>query len=509
MSQQLSFNQLKEKVFMYWPTAKYLPQAKDTLSVFDFSKSFIKINSSSVAQQRQSEFRQILHDEVKKLLGSKVAQSVENQLRINHSFSTAQHFSSVSHTRTLNSALQIALPYFEDTTEATNNVLILSCANISFDNPWFPRGILMHSVHNNELVENQLAFFSRKVRPLPIRNHPGYTQETIAEIMAKVMALKNDGVLSHDVSEKVLSLLQNVFSSADVLDKTTFSEQVTITNFHIWKDLLAKTTEGLSIPNLIFMEQENIVLKLLTKHHLFEKTIIHELLFNPDLFEAVEKHFDNIQGGFSLKNGTGTYLFWAMPPGEKYRFQLFREGNTLINHELNYRVELTPESIAEKIESNELIPSSLLSLTLLAMYYGYILTGGMDQPTYLTQIKNAYLSLARILSDDKSITVCQDLKTDNITITRPTLAYVEGPSDSRDPATGLDPILYGEKGTFNRILEASKKVTIDNLIDRVLPNVYAEYVPDAKKTTDESEITERQIEKLTGLDKKIPALARL
>ncbi len=97
----------------YWPTAKRLPKNAETLSIFDRTKSFLHTPLHPTNKKRQEEFLVVLEKEITQLLGNEVAKSVTRQLQKNQSFSTAQHFSSIVHPRTLNATLQSALPFFE------------------------------------------------------------------------------------------------------------------------------------------------------------------------------------------------------------------------------------------------------------------------------------------------------------------------------------------------------------------------------------------------------------
>ncbi len=503
------FKKLKEKAIHDWASAKRLPKNKDTLPMYTRAKSFINTTKHPVVQKRQEEFLTILRKEVKRLLGTEVAESVVKQLKLNHSFSTAQHFSSILHPWTLSASLQAALPYFDQDSDALKNIIVLSCANISFDNQWFPRGFIFHSVSPDGLVENRRAFFSRKVRPLPITNHESYKEDAIAVIIGKLQGMRNENLLSAPVFDKIRYIVNATFADPKVLSQTVFTDQITMTSFVLWKKILEQTSENLNIPNLVFVEQENIVMQLLLAYHVHKPTVIHELLFNPEYHSLLEEYFEGIQGGFSQKNRLGTFLFWAMPKEQKYRTQLFRKRNMLVTADESYKISLTPDGIEKGIREKTLIPSTLLSLLLLSMYYGYILIGGMEQANYLTQAKQAFIKLLEKMKDLESIEAAKSVPTTNNVITRPMLTYIEGPQDARVPASGLDMLLYAEKGSLNKIFDVSKKVTLGQLLDRVLPNIYKEHTPDEEKTEELMAITERQIEKLTGLDKLVPPLAKL
>ena len=92
----------------------------------------------------------------------------------------------------------------------------------------------------------------------------------------------------------------------------------------LWKKIMKDHPEA---PNLVYIEQEAIVNNLLNKYHLDQDTLIHKLLFTPKYHKLLLKHFDGIIRGFSTKDKIGTYLFWALPNGQKYRVQLWKKGN--------------------------------------------------------------------------------------------------------------------------------------------------------------------------------------
>jgi hypothetical protein len=77
----------------------------------------------------------------------------------------------------------------------------------------------------------------------------------------------------------------------------------------------------------------------------------------------------------------------------------------------------------------------------------------------------------------------------------------------RIPATGLDLILYGDGNqSWDKTIAATKNTTLSEFFNRALVSFYAEFVTSDEKTREMSEITERDIEIFTGLDKKVPPM---
>jgi hypothetical protein len=302
--------------------------------------------------------------------------------------------------------------------------------------------------------------------------------------------------------------METVYGTPKVLSLPKFSDQVTATSYLLWKKIFADYPGH--TPNLIFFSQEQVVIALLLAHHLDQETIIHKLLFDPRYAPELIKNFNGIQCAFDTSKDYGTYLFWAHPQTSKYRTKMWLQDNALVSTDGSYKVALTPERIREALINHEIVPSSMLSFIILSFYYGMILAGGMDQTTYLSEMKQAYTKTLKACGETEEIETCLNTPTTDLTITRPTLVYIEGKDNYRVPATGVDLALYGDASTsWQRILTASKQTTLDNIFDRLLPNLYDEYCPSGLKKEELSMITERAIEKFTGLDKKIPAFASL
>jgi hypothetical protein len=217
-----------------------------------------------------------------------------------------------------------------------------------------------------------------------------------------------------------------------------------------------------------------------------------------------------LTGAFSLEKKLGTYLFWGIPAEGKYRMQLWRKGNKLQSDDGSYEVELTPTAIKQAILNKELIPSVMLTFSVLACYYGLILGGGYEQTFYLTQTHKNYTAIMEAIGDQESVDAAAGLTTTNLVIPRPLMFYLNSANNARYPASGLDLYLYADGGkNWNRILDATKQTNLSLFIERTLPSIYREYCKDATNYETFSKLTERDIELFNGLDQKIPSVATI
>jgi hypothetical protein len=236
-------------------------------------------------------------------------------------------------------------------------------------------------------------------------------------------------------------------------------------------------------------------------------TTITHILFDNDYEPLIDQYFENIQGAYSRKENYGTYLFWALPKGSKYRMQLWKQGKYLVSEDGSYKIELTPDAIEKALETKELIPSMMLTFIVLSFYYGLKCLGGFSQVNYLTFMKNAYIKMQTERGNYRSIEVCARAQTKEIS--EYTIAFVGGPSGEVIPATGIDLILYGDEKTWPTLMEESKTIGLEEAINPLMPEFYSIIYPEVARDPELSKVTPTDITNLTKLDSKIKACCQI
>ncbi len=498
-----TYESFKEKVFKTRPNvAKMYDSIKDQ-TFYNYSKSHIRENRNKIIKTRKEELAATVYEQVRRTLGSNIAESVVKQLKDNSSVSSVQHSSPLGHPDSLNTVLQNALPYFDSNRPDLKNVIVMACSGISFNNTKFPRGHIFHSYQNGELYTDDITLFGHTVDALPIIHHGPYDFTGIKECQNWLLAYEREEKISKETKQKISSFINEVYNTPHPLSADDYLDQLTITNYWIFRKLFQKYNKFR--PNLVYLSQEKITLDLIKNNHLVKNTAINKILFDSKYHDLLGKHFDGITGAFDKKNDSGTFLFWGLPKNG-YKIQLKLEGNKLVG-ENNFSMELTPESIKKAIEDKQLIPSIALVFMVLAFYYGLFLGGGNEQVNNLTLMKEAWIKMFQETKDQENIEAVENLITTNYVIPRPLLAFAQGPNDLRVPVTALDLIAYGDQGAnLGQLINAAKNVTAGELLERAFPSFYREYAindPDYEKL---SKLFERDVEKFRGLDKKIPAL---
>ncbi|MFO0781157.1 MAG: hypothetical protein U0519_04750 [Candidatus Gracilibacteria bacterium] len=509
MSNELrqKFEKLVDKVLDKRPVLREIIQKRGTKNLYEYAKDYINVNLNPPIQQRQDEMIGILQEEVERLLGKDVADSVATQLAAHYYVSTADHHGPVTHPFFINSNLLTAAPFFEHSDPALQNVIVLACGSVSLNNSSWPRGVLFNTCHKGKIETQRLSFFPAKDRLCPVFNYRPYTKEDIERCRGFLRDMIKDGSVHEEEGKKVDALLEEIYLTSSALDSRDFSEQVTKTNFHLWKKFFGPKYAQ-EAPNLIYLELESIVTKLLIKYHLYTDTVITHLLFDHAYDALVGKYFEGIQGAFDRKENYGTYLFWALPKGAKYRIQMWKEGDFLVTEDGSYKIELKPEIIQKALESKELMPSMMLSYMVLAFYYGLKCLGGFSQVNYLTFMKNAYIKMNVDRGNYRSIEVCARSQTKEMGGDF-TLAFMGGPNGELVPSTGLDLILYGTDDTWPCLIEQSKQISLEEGIFTLMPEFYRILYLETERDPELLTVSAEDITKLLKLDEKVKACTNI
>ena len=495
-----AFHRIKHLVCEEKRVLKEIIAKQGAKNLYDYAKGYIEVNVNPPIESRQSEFLCTFHDEVEKRLGTEIAVSATSQLKKYYYVSTADHHGPICTPFFLTSNIIASAPYNENGDPLLSNVIVLACANVSLNNSSFPRGLIFHGDMQKEHQLHQLSFFPASCRLCPVYNFHSYDQKDLIRaadvIKEKIQQLE----LSSERGQALLHILEEVYAEESVLGAENFSDQVTKTNHALWKRFFSPSPT--QQPNLIYLEQESLVARLICKYHLTQDTVISRMIFDPEFESFIIRYFEGITGAFSRTENWGTYLFWALPRGQKYRLQVWKHGNHLVSSDGSYHLELTPDSLREALESKELIPSMLCTFLVLSLYYGVKCLGGFSQVNYLTYMKNAYIKMMADIGDYKSIEVCARVQTKEL-CGDVALAFLKTLSGELSPATGIDLVLYHDAQTFPSLVELSKSISLEEALNPMMAEFYKIIVPEHLRDPLLSSVTAEDITRLTGLSKKI------
>jgi hypothetical protein len=500
------FNKYLEKVFEIRPNIKAIYDETQEVDLFTYNKRHVRENRNPVIRTRKGELIEVVENHVKKRLGSKIAESVGKQLKGNDSVSTTQHSAPLGD-YVLNYTIQNALPYFNTDHPNLQNVIILACGMVSFNNSSTPRGLIVHGTKESKPISFTLPLFGRADDAKPVIFNPAYTHTSVDEILKELQKLQGENTLTKEQAGNIRRVLEEIFTSPHVLSAQSFTDQLTISNYYIFKKLFSKYDK--KVPNLIYLAQEEIVLELLVANHLSQDTAINKILFDGRMHELLEKYFEGVSGGFSKGERKGTFLFWANPKNSKYRLQLWREEKSLVSEDGSYRLEMSPEALKQAIARQEIVPSVMLTFMVLSFYYGLILTGGFRQTYDLQVLLEKYREMLTEYGDQESIQATEGLITSNLVLPS-SILYQKYPSGEFVPASSLDILINSEnQGSWEEWFNALRQIPFARSMIKTFPVIYNRFTPADKKDPTLAAITEADIDKYLEFTKKVPPIVGL
>ncbi|HYE60306.1 MAG TPA: hypothetical protein VEA18_03940 [Candidatus Kapabacteria bacterium] len=505
---QAEIDRLREAVLVTRPTLREIIEKRGHKTLYEYAREYSDVNLNPAITERQGECISTIRRHVTEQLGPIVGDGVAKQLEKYYFVSTADHHGPICHSFFLNSNLVTSITCLEQQDPVLKYVIAFSCANVSFSNHTYPRGLLFNTYVNGKIQTQQLGFFpnSSSVRQARVFNYRAYTRDDVDKVKRRLQELVAEGSVTEAIADRVETLLQNIYLREDILACTTYSEQITKSNYHLWNAMFdAIEKKG---PHLLYIELEAIVMQLLLDHHMKKSTTLHRILFDSAYGNAFVRIFNNIEGGFSVENGWGTYLFWGLPKDAKYPKKMRKVGQTLVSDDGSYTVPLTPEGIGQALRQKEVFPSTQLSLLVLSLYYGMKCLGGFCQVNYLTYMKEVYKNMLQELGDTESALACERVQTKELGEDL-TIAFLGGPHGSRALATSLDVILYGTPETWQTLVDETREIRLAEALNPMMPDFYPVMYKEVDRDPVLSKIKAEDIMKATGLDQKVRICATI
>ncbi len=467
--------------------------------LFEYANDYVDVNLNPPILRRQDECLSVLHEFANERFGLQVADGIVKQLKQYYFVSTADHVGPITHPFFLNSNLLVALTEHGHQDPSLQYLIDLPCANISLGNSSFPRGLLFTSATKGAMQTHKLAFLPSNAHSSSVYRFRPYMADEIVKISKQLREKVQNGDVTKAAGEQIQEVIDSIYNQPSILGCSSYTEQVAKTNMALWNRFFAKS--GVKLPQLVYLDQEEVVIRLLTRFHLTQDTVINHILFDPTYESFVNDYFEGIFGSFSRKDQAGTYLFWALPPGEKLNQQLWRKGNRLVTLDERYSIELHPETLRAALERGELIPSLLLNFITLSFYYGLKCLGGFNQVNYLTLMKNAYIRMNVDFGNYRSIECCARAQTKEI-CDGLTIAFVKHKGQTA-LANGLDLLLYDHKDSWQDLVTLSKSLSLQEAINPLLPEIYKISYNDSELDPELLALTDTEINQQTGLHRKI------
>ena len=438
-----------------------------------------------VSREKKQQLISVVVGRVFELFGSEKAESIGRQLEKSYFASTADHHGPLVHPFFLGSNLLVAAA---GDSFGLENVLVLACGNVSLGNSSYPRGLL---VHRSAKAWYRLPLVPSVWRQSAVFRHPAFTKSDLLRLEQKLANDRQSALLQESGFAGVLGLLRELYDSSAVLDQDYYSDQISLTNYHLWRKFFPPRQPR--VPDLIYLQMEDIVIRLLLDYHLSASTEISSLFFDSKTRAAVERHFSGIPGAFTADKQTGTFLFWFLPPGGRHRLQLWPQGDVLAAADGSYKVALNSQALAAALKRGELIPNTMLSLLVLSAYHGLKCLGGFSQVQYLTSLHQAYAKLFGLsLPPSHGQGLCADFMA----------AFVRS-GDALIPATGLDLALGRSEDAWKNFKLTTAGLTLEESLLPMFPEFYKMLYPHNRQDSALTGITPEEIVDFLNLESKI------
>jgi len=167
-----------------------------------------------------------------------------------------------------------------------------------------------------------------------------------------------------------------------------FSDQLTFLNYKVWKYYFDKSIRN-SIPDIVYLQTNQILVKLLIDEIKKEDSLISLILFDPKVREVFLKIFYGIQCCWG--DDRGSYLFWGIY-GKKKRFirlQFDPSSNSVVGKDT--RLELNRENVIEHLMTKKILQTVFFDFLIITFLGGYLVLGGFNQIEYLTHMQKAHI----------------------------------------------------------------------------------------------------------------------
>ncbi len=495
---------LKEAIWKRRPILGEIMTKHGGKVLSEYAKDFMDVNPAPGLDARKPELISMVEELVTGRLGAEVGAGVARQLRKLALVSTADHHSINQHPFFLNAEIISGIPLYEDPDPEIRYTIAFSFASVSVNNvSGFARGILFNGGMNGSSNLVKLPVLTDRLKMSVVYSCKPYTREDLTKAEGELMKKEREGVILPGKAEKVRALMEEFLGADDVLHASNFCSQLTRINHKYWPRLFHGASDsGRRVPELIYLDIETLVTQTILRHHLKGGSLINRFLFDPKLRPLIQKHFEGIPGAFSAAKDWGTFLFWGLDD-RVHRVRLFIDGDRLVSRDRTIDIEFSPSGIEAALKAKKIFPSMLTCYVAVSMYYGIKCLGGFCQVHDLTLCKEAWRLLLLEIGEATEAEAIIPVQTKELGGDGLVLSYIRTNTGTTVPAMGFDMLLDEGDTGFERYVSLSKKVTLQEMMDPMLPEMYTVLYPESEREAELLAVKPEEIFRATGLEKKL------
>ncbi len=386
-------------------------------SIFDFLKQLTPALKEPL--QPREDLRQAVYEYVEPLLGTDVARKTSHDMDVSPVVLTANHHGVDYFSQSVQGSLLFS--FFKKYLCSNGaTVPIFACGNVPLDNLTYPLGLLLYHIRSDTLdaMPKKVPVFSNRYRRAMVSVSVPFDEDMVRRTANRIEKMIKDGDLDKGLQPALCDLLNKDYRSPKVLAQPGYSDQSVVLSDLVWKRMFADRSAA---PDLIYLEFEKIVGKLLKidlKNHesltwqvMFDKVLRENVISNLDRGKACWE-LDKLEKRLSVDrfnptvqkklNGCGTLFFWGINASGR-RVPLFLKDAGTCDPTLCgvddrgeiFELPFRPDDILQALEVQRLLPSLFTSFLVLSFTRGITCAGGYYQGEYLPEMQQALAKAMR------------------------------------------------------------------------------------------------------------------
>ncbi len=346
-------------------------------------------------------------DYTRATLGPELGAAIAEELEESPQVLTANHHGIDTFAQSTQSNLLFSLRRRADGS-AVKTIPVLACGSVPLNNLTYPRGLLIYACNAIKGASGicRLPVFPDRCKRQLVSAVEPFSAEMLVRARRRARKLIDDDRLIRSVGPA----LESVFGDLDRVGQAFpgYARQATVVNRRLWRRLF----RGRSCRSeLVYVELESIACRLLERDLFDRSTILHQLLFDPDLRRRLIENLDGERGCWQSEqlsrrsaadatradSAMGTMFFWGVDAkGRQVPLRVVdsRDG---AGPELRgtddggnaWAIRLDPDDISRGLRDRRLLPSIFTSYLLIAIARGVSCIGGYYQADYLPVMRGA------------------------------------------------------------------------------------------------------------------------
>jgi hypothetical protein len=369
--------------------------------------------------QRRDDLVEIIYQYAHELFGDSTAVSAADEFSRDPVVLTANHHGVDYFSHSFQASLMFYL-YRMQKSDSFTTVPVFSCGSIPLNNATFPQGMLFYSVNLDQLgtLPLKLPVFPERLKRHLVCQVQPFDKEMIGRADKRLEKIAQEKTLPFRIKEVAETILNQDYSDCSVIGKLSYSDQAVLLNNKIWRRLFhaeIKRTE------LVYLELEKIVKKLLIGDLRNENSLIYKILFEPVVREAVLHELDGARACWDLNQikkqallrevnndghcgskRSGTIFFWGMNEyGKRIPLYLVSSGGNdslfmgIDDHQQPFQIGYSPEHILVGLGEGRLLPSIFTCYLMISLARGVKLIGSYFQGEYLPNMQEGVVNALR------------------------------------------------------------------------------------------------------------------